>query len=144
MRIIGGNFGEGTRCAGCGETLMPLVDSDPLFVAFNLQVMTWATGSGTVGIGQYWIGLTKVGEKWKWDHDSGKVFQTTSDLGRWRSGQPHSSHECAMVGGDGQVISQDCDAEKPLLCVKRKYFHHICMDSGSVIRYMQNQKTKLL
>ena len=98
---------------------MPLVDSDPLYVAFNLQVMTWATGSGNVGIGQYWIGLTKVGEKWKWDHDSGKVLQETNDLGWW--GRNRASDKCAFVSvGMAKVMTRDCDARKPVLCVKRK------------------------
>ena len=103
--------------------------------------MTWTKESDLDNkdswIGEYWIGLRKASDgKWKWDHESGESLQQNSDLAYggkpwWKTGEPNNANgkeDCAAVGfGGSEVTDDDCDAKKPVLCVKRirKLFHQV-------------------
>ena len=150
---MGGNFGAGAGCAGCGETLVTLVYPSAPHDTLNLQIITWTTSSDmnekSKWIGDYWIGLKKAANGgWKWDYNSGKFLRENSDLGWWRSEHPHNDHGCAAVGWGGtEVMSAHCNNKKPVLCVKRKFFIcfkvFVCFAKQQPVKAQQNFLEKL-
>ena len=95
MHRMGGNFGAGAGCAGCGETLVTLVYPSAPHVTLNLQIITWTTSSDMNEKSknfQTWEIFHCLDMRWAWVNKSHQSLTASSTSCSRTKVAPHAMH----------------------------------------------------